>query len=232
MSEAYIDESFLPRIQSIFYAVFDHVKGPHIVYQVPEDTITTNHHPYTPSAALSPTINPTSRSPSGSPFTSPPSHPLTILPETNNTPSPAHLPLSQPLPLHVASRSSSQSRTAPNVGMLDFDSISEYVIPKNELCGRLVHCNTPRHRILGFPVALQDNSYKRGWFRYNLCFVFDREADLSCYEPIVRKCGRVLMACEVSFETDRSHWTKYSSTTARIKLSLKQHDILEDAQHN
>jgi hypothetical protein len=197
-SEAHIDESFLPRIQSIFYAVFDPVKGPQIVFQVPEDAITTSHHfPYPASAVLSPTMNPvTSRSPSGSPFTSPPALPL--LPE-NGTPSPAYLPPPQPQPLPpTASRSSSQSRAAPNVGILDFDSISEYVIPKDELCGRLLHCNTPRHRILGLPVALRGEVYNRLWFRYNLCFVFDREADLSCYEPIVRKCGRVLMACEVS----------------------------------
>ncbi|QRW06546.1 nitrogen permease regulator 2 [Ceratobasidium sp. AG-Ba] len=218
-SEAYIDESFLPRIQSIFYAVFDQTKGPHIVYQVPEDAITTNHHPYTPSAALSPTINPTSRSPSGSPFTSPPSHPLTLLPEiNNNVPSPALIASSQPQPQpqHITSRSSSQSRTAPNIGILDFDSISEYVIPKNELCGRLLHCNTPRHRILGFPVALRDDQYKRVWFRYNLCFVFDREADLSCYEPIVRKCGRVLMACE-----------QESNFLSNKKTSWRMHGIIE-----
>ncbi|KAF8606956.1 NPR2-domain-containing protein [Ceratobasidium sp. AG-I] len=216
-SEAYIDESFLPRIQSIFYAVFDSVKGPQIVYQVPEDAITMSHHlPYPASAVLSPTINPvSSRSPSGSPFTSPPLA-LTALPDNGN-PSPAFAPPPQPQPLPpTASRSSSQSRTAPNVGILDFDSISEYVIAKDELCGRLLHCNTPRHRILGFPVALQNKVYKRSWFRYNLCFVFDREADLSCYEPIVRKCGRVLMACELE-----------SSFLSNSMTSWKMHSIIE-----
>lgn len=198
-SEAYIDESFLPRIQSIFYTVFDSIKGPQIVYQVPEDAITMSHHvPYPASAVLSPTLNPvSSRSPSGSPFTSPP-FALAPLPDNGNPPSGFAPPPQLPPVLPAASRSSSQSRTAPNVGILDFDSISEYVIPKDDLCGRLLHCNTPRHRILGFPVALRNEVYKRSVFRYNLCFVFDREADLSCYEPIVRKCGRVLMACEVS----------------------------------
>ncbi|KAG9124778.1 Nitrogen permease regulator 2 [Ceratobasidium sp. 392] len=218
-SEAYVDDlSFLPRIQSIFYAVFDPVKGPQIVFQVPEDAIKTSHHTYPASAVLSPTMNPvTSRSPSGSPFTSPPALPITTLPE-NGTPSPAFIlpPQVQPQPLAIAaSRSSSQSRAGPNVD-IDFDSISEYVIPKNELCGRLLHCNTPRHRIIGFPVALKDEIYKRLWFRYNLCFVFDREADLSCYEPIVRKCGRVLMACE-----QESYFLSNNMT------SWKMHSIIE-----
>jgi len=41
--------------------------------------------------------------------------------------------------------------------------------------------------------------YLRNYFQYNLCFVFDHEADLSCYEPIVRKVSQVLnlKACEV-----------------------------------
>lgn len=92
----------------------------------------------------------------------------------------------------------SRSRTTP--GLFEFDSISQYVIPKDQLCGRLVRCNTPSHRIIGFPVKLSGQRYLAGHrnsFRYNICFVFDRTADISCYEPIVRKTGRVLLACEV-----------------------------------
>ncbi|CAE6437572.1 unnamed protein product [Rhizoctonia solani] len=212
-----MNESFLPRIQSIFYAVFDPIKGPQIVCQVPEDGITV-HQPHPASGVLSPTLNPvTSRSPSGSPFKSPPHLPLTLPAET---PSPAHIPSAQPStqPLPpIASRSSSLSRFAPNSNFLDFDSISEYVIPKDALCGRLLQCNTPRHRILGFPVALRSEVYRRLWFRYNLCFVFDREADLSCYEPIVRKCGRVLMACE-----KETNFLSNSGTSHRMHSIIEQ----------
>ncbi|KAJ1303437.1 hypothetical protein OPQ81_011628 [Rhizoctonia solani] len=88
-----MNESFLPRIQSIFYAVFDPIKGPYIVCQVPEDGITV-HQPHPASGVLSPTLNPvTSRSPSGSPFKTPPHLPLTLPTET---PSPAHIPPAQP----------------------------------------------------------------------------------------------------------------------------------------
>jgi hypothetical protein len=41
--------------------------------------------------------------------------------------------------------------------------------------------------------------YQRNYFRFNGCFDFDAEADLSCYEPILRKVNRVLTVCEVSF---------------------------------
>ncbi|KAJ8598032.1 nitrogen permease regulator 2 [Rhizopogon salebrosus TDB-379] len=116
-------DTFLPRIQSVFYAVFDLQKGPKIVYQPP--------------------------------------------------------------------RSSSSTRI-----LFNFDDISKYVIPPGELCGRLVICTARKYRVIGFPVLLPGNNYKRNYFQYNVCFVFERSADLSCYEPIVRKVSRILTACE------------------------------------
>lgn len=93
---------------------------------------------------------------------------------------------------------SPQKRSLSSQGTLfNFSDISMYVIPPSALCGRLVTCSTKRHRIIGFPVQLP-GGYKRNYFRYNLCFVFERSADLSCYEPIVRKVSRVLKSCEVS----------------------------------
>ncbi|EDR14383.1 uncharacterized protein LACBIDRAFT_244738 [Laccaria bicolor S238N-H82] len=119
-------DSFLPRIESVFYAVFDVQQGPKIVYQVPEGLIAV---------------------------------------------------------------------PAPSRTLFNFNDISMYVIPPSPLCGRLVTCSTQRHRIIGFPVELKGH-YKRNYFIYNLCFVFDRGADLSCYEPVVRKVSRVLKSCE------------------------------------
>ena len=146
-------ESFFPRIESVFYAVFDVRQGPKIVYQVPEGLITTGS---------------SSGSGTGS------------VPLTPATPSPApgssSLPCGNPL--------------------FHFDDISKYVMPQSHLCGRLVICATNSHRVIGFPVQIR-GPYERNYFRYNLCFVFERHADLSCYEPVVRKVSRVLKSCEV-----------------------------------
>ncbi|KIY53935.1 nitrogen permease regulator 2, partial [Fistulina hepatica ATCC 64428] len=68
--------------------------------------------------------------------------------------------------------------------------------PHDELSGRLVTCATKHFRVIGHPVALESQEYDRNLFRYNICFVFERSADISCYEPIVRKVSRVLMSCE------------------------------------
>ena len=165
-------DSFLPRIQSVFYAVFDNDQGPKIVYQVPEGLIAV----------------PTDLSSS--------QHP-------------------QPSPSAAVGTSSPRKRpSATNTVLFHFDEISKYgaplvhsahfgevdgqfpVIPQSPLCGRLVTCPTRDHRVIGFPVELPGN-YNRNYLRYNVCFVFNRSADVSCYEPVVRKVSRVLTACEV-----------------------------------
>jgi hypothetical protein len=162
-------EAFLPRIRCVFYATFDHEQGPKVVYQVPEGSIITPFSIGSPRVSSS--VPPNSDEPP----------PLWLAPGPNPS-----VPLFR-----------SKSRSTP--GLFEFESISQYVIPKDQLCGRLVRCNTPSHRIIGFPIKLTGPRYRgyRNSFRYNVCFVFDRTADLSCYEPIVRKIGRVLLACEV-----------------------------------
>jgi hypothetical protein len=176
-------DTFLPRIQSVFYAVFDLQKGPKIVYQVPEGLITgstanqNSNHSVTSSpspsiaAILEPDVSPSRKS----------------SPSVNSHGGRRTSSLNVPSPHQ---RSSSSSRV-----LFNFDDISKYVIPPGELCGRLVICATRTYRIIGFPVLLPGN-YQRNYFRYNVCFVFERSADLSCYEPIVRKVSRVLTACE------------------------------------
>ncbi|THU88435.1 NPR2-domain-containing protein [Dendrothele bispora CBS 962.96] len=149
-------DSFLPRIQSVFYAGFDLVTGPKIIVQVPEDLI-----------AVTQTLPPTS------------------VPPTPASESPGFL----------YSPHKTRSASASHI-LFHFEEISKYVIPPPALCGRLVTCTTRGHRIIGFPSQLRGDKYLRNFFRYNLCFVFEKSADLSCYEPIVRKVSRVLSSCE------------------------------------
>jgi hypothetical protein len=175
------DDAFLPRIQSVFYAVFDVEKGPMILYQVPEGLIGVP-----PPGPLNSGSMPTSPTPStpaseGDFKTVDPRTPGRTEQRTSRT-------------------FSSQQNLKRSLGsdriLFNFEEISKHIIPPSALCGRLVTCTARRYRIIGFPVKLRGD-YKRIYFRYNLCFVFDRSADLSCYEPIVRKISRVLSACEV-----------------------------------
>lgn len=91
---------------------------------------------------------------------------------------------------------SPKRKVAESQHLFHFDDISKYIIPNAALYGRLVRCTTRNHMIIGFPVELYGR-YQRNYFRFNLCMVFDRSADLSCFEPIIRKIGRVLTSCEV-----------------------------------
>lgn len=195
--------SFLPRIESVFYAVFDARQGTKIVYQVPEGLI----------AVSSPT-GPSSSSTNGS-------NSVPHTPVTDTLP-----PLALPPPMSqsangIASRESNSSlvsltesvrpsngrrslvsspqqkrSTSSQTTLFNFSDISMYIIPPPALCGRLVTCSTRQYSIIGFPVEI-NGRYMRNYFLYNFCFVFKREADLSCYEPIVRKVSEILKSCEV-----------------------------------
>ncbi|WFD23698.1 Nitrogen permease regulator 2 [Malassezia equina] len=92
--------------------------------------------------------------------------------------------------------------------LLDFSSLSDFVIPKPPLCGRLVTCvvssrpdevgQRRTYKVLGFPILLDEtDKYERNHFIFNLCFVFEAYVDVQAYEPIVRKCARSLCLLEV-----------------------------------
>jgi len=176
--------SFLPRIISTFYAIFDVRSGPKIVYQVPEGLIDTSLSVPTSSAS------PASLSfPHGYPGRSSRASSIASgIVRNNRSGSPPNSQSSQ-------RRERGVSRS--NSTIFHLDDVSQYVIPRSELCGRVVICSTRAHRIIGFPIELAGAKYPRNYFKFNICFVFESGADLSCYEPIVRKISRVLVACEV-----------------------------------
>lgn len=89
------------------------------------------------------------------------------------------------------------SQRSPDEPSLFELTASDYVIPKEGLCGHLVTICTKRHKVLGFPVAVASSTYDRNIFLFNVSFVFDRDAELAAYEPLVRKIGRVLRGLEV-----------------------------------
>ncbi|KAJ7219389.1 nitrogen permease regulator 2-domain-containing protein [Mycena pura] len=199
--------SFLPRIQSVFYAVFDIKQGPKIVYQVPEGLIAV------PNTATTASVPQPSTPPTPLTEHCTPTHPGITSRNSSSS-------LNSPTDPRSASRSfySPQKRTGSSTRILfNFDDISKYVIPQSQLCGRLVTCSTKRHRIIGFPVELSGGKYQRNYLRYNLCFVFERGADLSCYEPVVRKVSRVLTACE-----EESEFLSSPNTSPAIHAILEQ----------
>ncbi|KAI9091758.1 nitrogen permease regulator 2 [Phlyctochytrium arcticum] len=104
---------------------------------------------------------------------------------------------------------------------LDFDAISEYIIPKPELCNRLVTISTPLYKVMGYPVSIQDAKYERNALLFNLCFVFEQGRETGSYEQVVRKMARVLRSLEVESEF------LYNPSTKSALLNIME-QLLED----
>ncbi|KAI1292649.1 GATOR complex protein NPRL2 [Halotydeus destructor] len=68
-----------------------------------------------------------------------------------------------------------------------FDSLSAYIIPKPELQGRLITVNARGHKVIGYPVGIDNDKYKRNRYLFNLCFVCDAAKRTVQYEPLVKK---------------------------------------------
>ncbi len=53
---------------------------------------------------------------------------------------------------------------------------------------------------MGFPSVIggeAERRYQRNEYMWNLCFVFHASSALDAFEPVVRKCGRILRSAEV-----------------------------------
>ena len=195
-----------PTIQ-VFYAVFDPIRGPIVPYQVPETLISQQED-------LSKSVAGTSSRPDRRPSPTPPSG----TPARSHSSSPtraASLASKRALSVSPSRTFRSASRRSPSPltqsthsipynpkpliapAMIDFNTIAEFIIPKAPLKHRLVTCCSGRYKIVGFPCMIEDASYERNEFIFNIAFVFDRLSDLSAFEPVVRKCGRIMRAAEV-----------------------------------
>ena len=96
---------------------------------------------------------------------------------------------------------------------LDFDSFSEYMIPKSIFCNRFITFSTQKYTIMGYPVQINDSKYKRNNLLFNLCFVFDLYGVHvgGCYQHIIMKIARILQSLEIqqdflSRNTDLTHY--------------------------
>lgn len=257
------DGHFLPRLVSIFFAVFHPTDGPKVLYQVPEGSITEEEasdqllrqedEPAVAHSKLSAAVAEAFENdesleghedgmPSGKAV---PGKERKGGTSRDQSPAPAGdrawkraAARSRSRDPRMGSRSSSRApfngenptRPKPKTSPLfDFGALSDYLIPKAPLCGRLVTCTTPGlqdekilpvtedgeaspsrlegrtsahggYKILGHPMTITSPKYARNMLVYNLCFVFEGGADVRAYEPIVRKYARVLRDLEVRMD--------------------------------
>jgi hypothetical protein len=74
--------------------------------------------------------------------------------------------------------------------LLNFDVLSNYIIPRKSFCNRLLATTTPDSKfvILGFPVLIPDEAkYRRNEFIFNFCVVIEEGVERVPYERVVRR---------------------------------------------
>lgn len=72
---------------------------------------------------------------------------------------------------------------------------------------------TTRHKIVGCPVHIDGERYERYFYIFNICFVFDCQANTSSYEKVLKKLVHYFTVLEVRNEEPlapfvESHWLK------------------------
>ncbi|PSS08552.1 hypothetical protein M430DRAFT_61729 [Amorphotheca resinae ATCC 22711] len=83
--------------------------------------------------------------------------------------------------------------------LFDFETISEYIIPRQAFCNRYVTICEPenKYRILGHPVCIDNEKYKRNEFMFNFCIVIGTEVDKIPYEAVVRRLASTFTEMEI-----------------------------------
>lgn len=84
------------------------------------------------------------------------------------------------------------------------------------------------HKILGFPVKIDDNKYARNAFRFNLCFVCNSDTRTVQYEHVVTKFSEYLMAMEIEsgFLSSGNSSGKLTPILKRVLADLNTRGII------
>lgn len=109
----------------------------------------------------------------------------------------------------------------PASPLFDFDTVSHNIIPKQELCDRLVTVCTNKYRILGYPVCLEDRKYERNEFIFNFAIVLDEDVEYSTYKSVVRKVAKLFKALE-----EQSGFLSNEVTRSGVYALIEQ--VMED----
>eukprot|EP00128_Syssomonas_multiformis_P018811 Colp12_sorted_trinity150504_noHs@35256 len=102
-----------------------------------------------------------------------------------------------------------------------FDSIHEYLITKPQLSGHLLTLMAFGHKVVGYPVIIENKKYQRNALMFNVAFVFDPSTSTEKYEPVIRKIARYFTCLEVE-----SEYISREETKANIPVIIQR--ILND----
>lgn len=79
---------------------------------------------------------------------------------------------------------------------INFDTIKNYIIPKPQLCHKLLTLKYKKYRIASYPVTVNSPIYARNFFSFNFVFVFQYDCETSPYEPAIARLGKMFKVLE------------------------------------
>lgn len=81
--------------------------------------------------------------------------------------------------------------------LFTFPSVTQFLIPTQQFCDRLLTFCINHNRVIGYPVCIREGKYSRNEFIFNFAIVIgENERDWACYGEVVRKLGRLLRGLE------------------------------------
>ena len=85
-----------------------------------------------------------------------------------------------------------------------FDGVADYIITKTQLVGKLITITAGGHKVMGYPLRVEDHKYHRNALMFNIGMVFDAGAETGIYEAVLSKIGNTFhtMETEASFLSD------------------------------
>ncbi|KAK8443485.1 Nitrogen permease regulator 2 [Candidozyma auris] len=96
----------------------------------------------------------------------------------------------------VPERAIASTANESPASLFNFDTVKNYVIPKPQLCNKLISFKVDNLRVLGYPVNIEGSKYSRNSFNFNFCFVFPYNSDTTPYESAIQRMGRMFSALE------------------------------------
>jgi nitrogen permease regulator 2-like protein len=84
--------------------------------------------------------------------------------------------------------------------LVDFHSVSEFIIPHQAVCNRYITVRDPsgEYRILGHPVCINDDQrYERNEFIFNFGIICSANYDSVPYEAVIRRLATTFTEMEV-----------------------------------
>lgn len=80
--------------------------------------------------------------------------------------------------------------------LFNFNMIKNYIIPKPQLCNKLLSIKVGKYKVIGYPVNIQNEKYSRNSFNFNFCFVFPYSSETVSYELTIKRIGEMFKVLE------------------------------------